>query len=90
MYVWFREESKRILFPEVSYSKVLEDAGLKTLFHRCKELCSTLFKQIVENVTSINWLACCQCETTMKDITLGIGVCFQSHVRKQRSLEMLL
>ena len=49
MYVWFREESKRILFPEVSYSKVLEDVGLKTLFHRHKELCSTLFKQIVES-----------------------------------------
>ena len=39
----------RILFPEVSYSKALEDAGLKTLFHRREELCSTLFKQIVES-----------------------------------------
>ena len=39
----------RILFPEVSYSKALEDAGLKTLFHRREELCSTLFKQIAES-----------------------------------------
>ena len=39
----------RILFPEISYSKALEDAGLKTLFHRREELCSTLFKQIVES-----------------------------------------
>ena len=39
----------RILFPEVSYSKALEDAGLKTLFHRREELCSSLFKQIVES-----------------------------------------
>ena len=38
-----------ILFPEVSYSKALEDAGLKTLFHRREELCSSLFKQIVES-----------------------------------------
>ena len=37
----------RILFLEVSYSKVLEDAALKTLFHRREELCNTLFKQIV-------------------------------------------
>ena len=28
----------RILFREVSYSKALEDAGLKTLFHRREEL----------------------------------------------------
>ena len=27
----------RSLFPEVSYSKALEDAGLKTLFHRREE-----------------------------------------------------
>ena len=40
----------RILFPEVSYSKALEDAGIKTLFHRREELCSTLFKQIVESI----------------------------------------
>ena len=39
----------RILFPEVSYSKALEDVGLKTLFHRSEELCSKLFKQIVES-----------------------------------------
>ena len=39
----------RILFPKVSYSKALEDAGLKTLFHRREELCTTLFKQIVES-----------------------------------------
>ena len=42
----------RILFPEVSYSKALREdagAGLKTLFHRREELCSTLFKQIVES-----------------------------------------
>ena len=39
----------RILFPEVSCSKALEDAGLKTLFHRREELCSTPFKQIVES-----------------------------------------
>ena len=39
----------RILFPEVSYSKALEDAGLKSLFHRREELCCTLFKQIVES-----------------------------------------
>ena len=39
----------RILFPEVSNNKALEDAGLKTLlFHRREELRSTLFKQIVE------------------------------------------
>ena len=38
-------------FPEVSYSKALEEAGLKTLFqfHRHEELCSSLFKQIVES-----------------------------------------
>ena len=39
----------RIQLPEVSYSKALEDADLKSLFHRRKELCSTLFKQIVES-----------------------------------------
>ena len=39
----------RILFPEVSYSKALEDTGLKTLFHIREELCSTAFKQIVES-----------------------------------------
>ena len=39
----------RILFPEVSNSKTLEDAGLTTLFHRREELCSSLFKQIVES-----------------------------------------
>ena len=39
----------RTLFPEVSYSKALEDLGLKTLFHRREELCSALFKQIVES-----------------------------------------
>ena len=39
----------RILFPEFSYSKALEDAGLKTLFHRREELCSSLFKQIVQS-----------------------------------------
>ena len=33
----------------VSYSKTLEDAGLKTLFHGREELCCTLFKQIVES-----------------------------------------
>ena len=38
-----------MLFPEVSYSKALEDAGLKRLFHRREELCSSLFKQIVES-----------------------------------------
>ena len=38
-----------VVFPEVSYSKALEDAGLKTFFHRREELCSTLFKQIVES-----------------------------------------
>ena len=39
----------RIQFLEVSYSKALEDAGLKTLFHRREKLCNTLFKQIVES-----------------------------------------
>ena len=39
----------RILIPEVSYCKALEDAGLETLFYRREELCSTLFKQIVES-----------------------------------------
>ena len=39
----------KILFPEVSYSKALEDADLKTLFRRREELCSSLFKQIVES-----------------------------------------
>ena len=39
----------RILFPEVSYGKALEDAGLKTLFRRREELCSSLFKQTVES-----------------------------------------
>ena len=39
----------RILFLEDSYSKALEHAGLKTLFHRREELCSSLFKQIVES-----------------------------------------
>ena len=39
----------RILVPEVSYCKALEDAGLETLFYRREELCSTLFKQIVES-----------------------------------------
>ena len=38
-----------ILFPEVSYSKALEEAALKTLFHRRWELSSSLFKQIVES-----------------------------------------
>ena len=44
-----QERVLRILFPEVSYSKALEDAGLKSLFHRREELCCTLFKQIVES-----------------------------------------
>ena len=35
----------RILFPEVSYSKALEDVGLKTLFHRREESCSSLLKK---------------------------------------------
>ena len=39
----------RILFQEVSYSKAMEGRGLKRLFHRRGELCSTLFKQIVES-----------------------------------------
>ena len=39
----------RILFPKVSYGKALEDAGFKKLFHRREELCSSLFKQIVES-----------------------------------------
>ena len=39
----------RILFPEVSYNKALEDTGQKTLFHRREELCSSLFKQVVES-----------------------------------------
>jgi len=39
----------RILSPEVSYSNALEEAGLTTLFNRREELCSTLFKQIVES-----------------------------------------
>ena len=39
----------RILFPEVSYSKALEDAGLKTFFHRREELYCTQFKQNVES-----------------------------------------
>ena len=39
----------RILFPEVSYGKALEEAGLKTLFHRREKLCSSLFKQIIES-----------------------------------------
>ena len=33
----------------VSYSKALEDVGLKTLLHRREELYSSLFKQIVES-----------------------------------------
>ena len=39
----------RTLFPEVSYSNALEEAGLKTLFNRHEDLCSTLFNQIVES-----------------------------------------
>ena len=39
----------RILVSKVSYSKALEDAGLKTLFHRREEFCNTLFKQIAES-----------------------------------------
>ena len=39
----------RILFPEVVSYRKMEDAGLKTLFHRREELCSSLFKQIVES-----------------------------------------
>ena len=39
----------RILFLEVLYCKALEDGGLKTLFLRREELCSILFKQIVES-----------------------------------------
>ena len=39
----------RILFPEDSYSKALENAGLKSLFYRREELCKTLFKQIIES-----------------------------------------
>ena len=42
-----RKRVLRILFLEVSYSKVLEDAGLKTVFHRREQLCSSLSKQIV-------------------------------------------
>ena len=38
-----------ILFPQVSHCKALEEGGLKTLFHRREELCSSLFKQIVES-----------------------------------------
>ena len=39
----------RMLFPEVSYSKALEETGFETLFHRREELCSSRFKQIVES-----------------------------------------
>ena len=39
----------RILFPAVSYSNALEEAGLKTLFNRRGDICSTLFNQIVES-----------------------------------------
>jgi len=48
------EKSLRILFPEVSYSNALEEAGLTTLFNRREELCSILFKQIVESDGQIN------------------------------------
>ena len=44
----------RILSPEVSYSNALEEAGLTTLFNRREELCSILFKQIVESDGQIN------------------------------------
>jgi len=44
-----REGPEEILFPEVSYNSALEEAGLATLFNRHEELCSTLFKQIVES-----------------------------------------
>ena len=39
----------RILFPEVKYSKAVEGEGLKKLFQRRVELCSTMFEQIVES-----------------------------------------
>ena len=39
----------RILFPEISHRKALEDEGLKTVFHTRDQLYSTLFKQIVES-----------------------------------------
>ena len=45
----FVRQNREGSFPEVSYSKAPEDAGLKILFHRHEELCSTLFKQIVES-----------------------------------------
>jgi len=48
------EKSLRNLFPEVSYSNALEEAGLTTLFNRREELCSILFKQIVESDGQIN------------------------------------
>ena len=41
--------STAIMFPEDSYSKALEDAGLKPFFYRREELCKTLFKQIIES-----------------------------------------
>ena len=43
------EKSVKDSIPEVSYSNALEEAGLPTLFNRREELCSTLFKQIVES-----------------------------------------
>jgi len=69
----------RILFPEVSYCKALEDAGFKTLFHRREELCSILFKQIVETNDqiienySMSWL-------TRKETDILEG----SHVHSRR------
>ena len=78
----------RILFPEVSYSKALEDAGLKTLFHRREELCSSLFKQIVES--DQHKLAGLLPAHNDSERYLGLGACFQSRIRKQRGLEILL
>ena len=69
----------RILFPEVSYSKALEDAGLKTLFHRREELCSSLFKQIVES-DQHKLAGLLPLIMSVRDIILGLGVCFQSRM----------
>ena len=76
----------RILVPEVLYSKALEDAGLKTLFHRREELCSTLFKQIVE---SDGQQILASLLPTRKDIeryNFRTGVCFQFHVQKKKEV----
>ena len=81
-----REGSEKSLVPEVSYSKALEDAGLKTLFYRREELCSTLFKKIVESDGQQILASLLPTRNDNERDNFRTGVCFQFHVQKKKEV----